>query len=73
MRARYGLLPVDFEAVEAGGHSQWLVADLDRPHDTGGHDVTYTVRVEGDMLHVTWPDGFGGWESFTGTFRRVGR
>ena len=40
----------------------------------GDNHVTYTFRVEGDTLHVSWPDGFmgPGAAGFTGTFRKVG-
>lgn len=37
--------------------------------DWGENHITYTFRVEGDELHVTWPEDFLG--GFTGTFRRV--
>ena len=43
--------------------------------DWGENHRTYTFRVEGDMLYLTWPEGFiGGPDSpgFTGTFRKVG-
>lgn len=42
--------------------------------DWGDNHVTYTFRVEGDMLHFTWPEGFmeDGSPGFTGTFRKVG-
>ena len=40
----------------------------------GDNHVTYTFQVEGDTLHVSWPDEFmvPGIPGFTGTFRRVG-
>ena len=43
--------------------------------DWGENHVTYTFRVEGDMLHLTWPEGFmeDGSPSFSGTFRKVGQ
>ncbi len=42
--------------------------------DWGENHMTYTFRVEGDMLHLTWPEGFmeDGSPSFSGTFRKVG-
>jgi len=40
----------------------------------GENHLTYTFRVEGDILHLTWPAGFMDPDNpeFTGTFRRVG-
>lgn len=40
----------------------------------GENQLTYTFRVEGDTLHLTWPEGFmePGDPPFSGTFRRVG-
>ena len=40
----------------------------------GENHVTYTFRVEGDTLYLTWPEGFleEGSTSFSGTFRKVG-
>ena len=40
----------------------------------GDNHVTYTFRVEGDTLHMSWPDEFmgPGIPGFTGTFRKVG-
>ncbi len=41
----------------------------------GDNHLTYTFRIEGDILHLTWPEGFllgSGTESFTGSFRKVG-
>jgi hypothetical protein len=40
----------------------------------GENHYTYTFRVEGDTLHVTWPGDFGPTEGtpWVGTFRRVG-
>lgn len=40
----------------------------------GENHLTYTFRIEGDILHLTWPEGFmePGDPPFTGTFRRVG-
>ncbi len=42
--------------------------------DWGQNHVTYTFRVEGDMLYLTWPDDFmaPGVPGFTGVFRKVG-
>jgi len=39
----------------------------------GENHLTYTFEVEGDILRLTWPDGFLGESTgFTGTFRKVG-
>jgi len=40
----------------------------------GENHLTYTFRIEGDTLHLTWPEGFmePGDPPFSGTFRRVG-
>jgi hypothetical protein len=40
----------------------------------GENHLTYTFRVEGNTLHLTWPEGFmePGDPPFKGTFRRVG-
>jgi hypothetical protein len=40
----------------------------------GENHLTYTFKVEGDLLHLTWPAGFAGADNppFTGTFRKVG-
>ena len=42
--------------------------------DWGENHFTYTFRVESDMLHLTWPEGFlgAGSPAFSGTFRKVG-
>ncbi len=43
--------------------------------DWGENHVTYTFRIEGEILHFTWPVGFmdgGDSPGFTGTFRKVG-
>ena len=42
--------------------------------DWGENHLTYTFRIEGDILHITWPESFmaEGDPPFTGTFRRVG-
>lgn len=42
--------------------------------DWGENHVTYTFRVEGETLYLTWPEGFMGDGSprFIGTFRKVG-
>lgn len=41
--------------------------------DWGENHLTYTFRLEGDLLHLTWPEGFvqPGDPPFTGTFRRM--
>ena len=38
----------------------------------GENHTTYTFRVEGDRLHLTWPEDFGASGGLSGTFRRVG-
>jgi len=40
----------------------------------GENHLIYTFRIEGDILHLTWPAGFMSPDNppFTGTFRRVG-
>ena len=38
----------------------------------GENQVTYTFRIEGETLYLTWPEGFGGREALIGTFRKVG-
>jgi hypothetical protein len=40
----------------------------------GDNHLTYTFRVEGEILHLTWPAGFARPDNppFTGTFRKVG-
>ena len=42
--------------------------------DWGENHQTYTFRVEGDILHLSWPDDFmeDGNPAFSGTFRKVG-
>ncbi len=43
--------------------------------DWGENHVTYTFRIEGDILHFSWPVGFMDGASspgFSGTFRKVG-
>ena len=42
--------------------------------DWGENQQTYTFRVEGDILHLSWPDNFmeDGNPGFSGTFRKVG-
>lgn len=42
--------------------------------DWGDNHLTYTFKVEGDILHLTWPAGFMSPENppFSGTFRKVG-
>jgi len=43
--------------------------------DWGENHVTYTFRIEGDILHFSWPVGFMDGASspgFKGTFRKVG-
>jgi len=39
----------------------------------GENHMTYTLRIDGNTLHLTWPEGFmePGSPPFTGTFRRV--
>lgn len=38
----------------------------------GENHETFTFRVEGETLHVTWPDDFGVASGSVGTFRKVG-
>ena len=42
--------------------------------DWGDNHVTYTFRVQGDMLHLSWPEDFLGPDgtALTGTFRKIG-
>jgi hypothetical protein len=51
----------------------YVTLDPNYMADWGENHLTYTFEVDGDMLRLTWPDGFldvaGG---FTGTFRKVG-
>ena len=50
----------------------YVTLDPNYMADWGENHLTYTFHVEGDILTLTWPDGFFDVPSFTGTFRKVG-